>query len=66
MSIEKSYEENATAEVHLHADVDFGLNNGVDQAKSGTPYDARDMWRIGKTQELNVSFLRGSALNDTC
>jgi hypothetical protein len=59
MKSEKSHGENAAAQVHGHADGDFGLDGGVDQAKIGTSYDEQDMWRIGRRQELNVkSFQR--------
>jgi hypothetical protein len=58
MKSEKSHGENAAAQVYGHADGDFGLDGEVDQAKIGTSYDERDMWRIGRRQELNVSSIQ--------
>jgi hypothetical protein len=67
MKSEKSHGENAAAQVHGHADGDFGLDDGVDQAKIGTTYDEQDMWRIGRRQELNVkSFLKNLHSTDIC
>lgn len=62
---EKSFGEDGAPQVHIHADGDFGLDDGVDIAKSGTSHDARDMWRVGRQQELNVSPLKKSTDSPT-
>jgi hypothetical protein len=64
MSQEKMYGENSLTQVHIPADKELGLGpeveDGGDPAKIGTQNDARDMWRIGRKQELNVSRFKHS------
>jgi hypothetical protein len=55
MSQEKRHGGNGMTEVHNPADKELGPDDGGDPAKIGTQNDARDMWRIGRKQELNVS-----------
>jgi hypothetical protein len=55
MSDEKMYGENSLTQVHIPADKELGVDDGGDPARIGTQNDARDMWRIGRIQELNVS-----------